>query len=98
MSNMILLLGEQTQRTKKRRQAAEVEKLLQTMSLCEMLFHKALFEDSTNSYDEIYRHYLTEWQRGAKYCAQVYKTKYAIVNPIYFEQMYKPIENGKSNA
>lgn len=93
MSNMILLLGEQTKRASKRKQEAELEKLLQTMNACEMMFYKSLFEDSTNSYDEIYKHYLREWQEGAKYCAKVYKPKYAIVNPIYFEQMYKPLEN-----
>jgi hypothetical protein len=93
MSNMILLLGEQEKRAAKRKQEAEAEKLLQTMNACEMLFYKSLFEESTNSYDEIYNHYLREWQEAVKYCAKVYKTKYAIVNPIYFEQMYKPIES-----
>jgi hypothetical protein len=93
MSNMILLLGEQEKRAAKRKQEAEAEKLLQTMNACEMLFYKSLFEESTNNYDEIYNHYLREWQEAVKYCAKVYKPKYAIVNPIYFEQMYKPIEN-----
>lgn len=93
MSNMILLLGEQTSRNAKRKQEREAEKLLETMNACEMLFYKSLFEESSNSYEEIYNHYLREWQNGASYCTQVYKPKYTIVNPIYFEQMYKPIEN-----
>jgi hypothetical protein len=92
MSNMILLLGEQSNRNAKRKQEREAEKLLETMNACEMLFYKSLFEESTNSYQDIYNHYLAEWQNGALYCAKVYKPKYTIVNPIYFEQMYKPIE------
>ena len=93
MSNMILLLGEQTSRNAKRKQEREAEKLLEAMNACEMLFYKSLFEESSNSYKDIYNHYLREWQNGASYCTQVYNPKYAIVNPVYFEQMYKPVEN-----
>jgi len=85
--------GYPVNRTQIRAMGKEYDKINDSIFAVEDSFVIQLFTPSAYSYNELYRHYLSQYQQCLKYIQKVVKPKYFTLEDNYFKNKYKPIEN-----
>jgi len=72
----------------------EIERVVSDYNTIENLFLSVLFrENFTQSYKELYKIALEDWQRTTKRNYKLNRFRYCCPNIRYFEDKFKPLEN-----
>lgn len=99
MSELIEQLITPTNRQVKRAMLNERDRInrsVGTLLQVEEDFIGNLFNNKCNSYEEIYKFYLAEFIEHANFHASRLKLKFYKINPYYFRDTYKPLEQCKA--
>ena len=75
-------------RQDKRKVLSEMEHLDKYLSVVEANFLKQLFEENPWEYEEMYKHYLKNFNDAVRYANDTVKPKYIRINKLYFHTMY----------
>lgn len=88
----VIALINPTDRQKKRAIMQDYEKIAGELLAVEAEFYKHLFDDTDNTYDDIYVYFLSRYKQVAEVLERCKKLKALMVNRTYFHDMMCPME------